>query len=63
MTLDASVNMFYAPREDYYVEIQSMDFPDTELFSPGHDLKYIPGFWGSYILGTIKALQEDHVLK
>ena len=63
MTLDASVDMIYAPREDHYVEIQSMDFPDTELFSFGHDLEYIPGFWGSYIRGAVKALQEDHVLK
>ncbi|GMR70953.1 hypothetical protein NUITMVRA1_16310 [Aerococcus viridans] len=63
MTLDASVDMVYAPREDNYVEIQSEDFPDTELFSYGHDLEYIPGFWGSYIRGAVKALQEDHVLK
>lgn len=46
MTLDASVDMVYVPREDSYVEIQSEDFPDTELFSYGHDLEYIPGFWG-----------------
>lgn len=63
MTLDASVDMVYAPREDNYVEIQSVDFPDTELFPFGHDLEYIPGFWGSYIRGAVKALQEDHVLK
>ena len=63
MTLDASVDMVYAPREDNYVEIQSEYFLDTELFSFGHDLEYIPGFWGSYIRGAVKALQEDHVLK
>lgn len=63
MTLDdASVDMVYAPREDNYVEIQSEDFPDTELFSFGHDSEYIPGFWESYIRGAVKALQEKHVL-
>lgn len=54
---------FYAPREDRYVEIQSLDSSDTELFSFGHDWEYIPGFWGSYIRGAVKVLQEDHVLK
>lgn len=63
MTLDTAVDMMYAPREDHYVEIQSMDFPVTELFSFGHDLEYIPRFWGSYIRGAVKAFQKDHVLK
>ena len=63
MTLDASVDMVYAPREDNYVQIQSLDFPDKEIFSYGHDLEYIPGFWGTYIRGAVKALQQDYVLK
>lgn len=63
MTLDATVDMMYAPREDHYVEIQSMDFPVTEFFSFVDDLEYIPGFWGSYIRGAVKAFQKDHVLK
>lgn len=33
------------------------------FFSYGQDLEYIPGFWGSYILGAVKALQVDHDLK
>lgn len=63
MTLDASVDMVYAPREDNYVQIQSLDFPDKEIFSYGHELEYIPGFWGTYIWGAVKALQQDYVLK
>lgn len=63
MTLDASVDMVYAPREDNYVQIQSLDFPDKEIFSYGHELEYIPGFWGTYIRGAVKALQQDYVLK
>lgn len=63
MTLDASVDMVYAPREDTYVQIQSLDFPDKEFFSYGHELEYIPSFWGTYIRGAVKALQQDYVLK
>lgn len=63
MTLNAAVDMVYSPREDNFVQIQSKDFPDNELFSYGHDLEYIPGFWGSYIRGAVKALQQDYVLK
>ena len=63
MTLDASVDLVYAPREDGYINIKSLDFPDREYFHVDHDLNYIPGFWGTYIRGAVKALQEDYVLK
>ncbi|MFV8765449.1 galactokinase [Aerococcus urinaeequi] len=63
MTLDASLDMVYSPRENGYINIQSMDFPDKEYFHLTHDLEYIPGFWGSYIRGAVQALQEDYVLK
>lgn len=63
MTIDASVDMIYSPREDNYVQIQSLDFPDKEIFSYTHELEYIPGFWGTYIRGAVKALQQDYVLK
>lgn len=63
MTIDASVDMVYAPREDNYIQIQSMDFPDKEIFSFSHELEYIPGFWGTYIRGAVQALQQDYVLK
>ena len=63
MTLDASVDMIYSPTEDGYVRIQSMDFPDKELFHITHDAEYIPGFWGTYIRGAVMALRQDYVLK
>ncbi|MBZ6527592.1 hypothetical protein HYQ40_07345 [Aerococcaceae bacterium DSM 111021] len=63
MTLDASVYMVYAPREDGYINIRSIDFPDKEYFHLTHDLEYIPGFWGNYIRGAVQALQQDYVLK
>ena len=63
MTLDASVDMIYAPTEDGYVRMESMDFPDKEIFHINHESEYIPGFWGNYIRGAVLSLQEDFVLK
>lgn len=62
-TLDASVDMIYSPREDGYINIRSMDFPDREYFHVNHSSEYIPGFWGTYIRGAVKSLQQDFVLK
>lgn len=39
MTFDASMDMVYTPREDNYFQIQSIDFPDKEICSYGHDLE------------------------
>jgi galactokinase/galacturonokinase len=63
MTLNASVDMVYAPTEDGYVRIESMDFPDKELFHISHESEYIPGFWGNYIRGAVLSLKQDYVLK
>lgn len=63
MTLDASVDMVYAPTQDGYVRVESMDFPDKEIFHINHESEYIPGFWGNYIRGAVLSLQQDFVLK
>ncbi|AZP04914.1 GHMP family kinase ATP-binding protein [Jeotgalibaca ciconiae] len=63
MTLNASVDMVYSPTEDGYVRVESMDFPDKELFHINHESEYIPGFWGNYIRGAVMSLQQDYVLK
>lgn len=63
MTLNASVDMIYSPTEDGYVRVESMDFPDKELFHINHESEYIPGFWGNYIRGAVMSLQQDFVLK
>lgn len=63
LTIDASVDMVYAPRKDGYINIRSLDFPDREYFHVKHLLEYIPGFWGTYIRGAVKSLQQDYVLK
>lgn len=36
MALDLSVNMVYAPRNDEFIKIQSLDFPDEEFFHINH---------------------------
>ena len=63
MALDASVDLIYSPRDDGYIKIESLDFPDQEYFHVEHELNYIPGFWGTYIRGAVKSLQQDFVLK
>lgn len=63
MTLNASVDMAYAPNEEGYVYLRSLDFPDKEYFHVDHDSEYVPGFWGNYIRGAVLALQKDFVLK
>lgn len=63
ITLDASIDMIYSPREYGYLDIRSVDFPDQEYYNLTHELKYIPGFWGSYIRGAVQALQQDYVQK
>lgn len=63
MTLNASVNMVYTPREDGYIIVHSLDFPDKEYFHLSHESEYMPGFWGNYLRGAVLALQQDFVLK
>ncbi|MFL2134409.1 galactokinase family protein [Desemzia sp. FAM 23990] len=63
MTLNASVDMVYVPREDGYIEVHSLDFPDKEYFHLSHESDYVPGFWGNYLRGAVLALQQDYVLK
>ncbi|AMB99066.1 hypothetical protein AWM75_03195 [Aerococcus urinaehominis] len=63
LTINASVDMVYAPSDDGYIQVNSMDFPDKEYFHLKSQSDYIPGFWGNYIRGAVMAIQEDHVLK
>lgn len=63
MTLDSSIEMVYAPNDEGYVRIQSIDFPDEEYFHIHHETNMVPGFWGNYIRGAVKSLQQDYVLK
>lgn len=63
MTLNASVDMVYSPREDGYILIQSLDFPDKEYFHLDHKSSVVPDFWGNYIRGVAASLQRNFVLK
>ena len=47
MTINASVDMVYAPREDGYIIVHSLDFPDKKYFHLSHESDYVPGFWGN----------------
>lgn len=63
MTLNASVNMVYMSREDGYINVHSLDFPDKGYFHLSHEAEYVPGFLGNYLRGAILELQQDVVLK
>jgi galactokinase len=63
MALDSSVNMVYAPGDDGYIQVKSLDFPDEEYFHTDHVPQMVPGFWGNYIRGSVLSLKRDYVIK
>lgn len=63
MALDIGIDMVYAPNNDGYVRVQSLDFPDEEYFHLDHIPAMVPGSWGNYLRGAVLALQKDYVLK
>ncbi|MFA9559300.1 galactokinase [Evansella sp. AB-rgal1] len=63
MALDSNVEMVYAPTEDGYIRIQSLDFPDEEYFHISQVPDMLPGFWGNYPRGAVKAIKENHIVK
>ncbi|WP_163539002.1 galactokinase family protein [Gracilibacillus sp. YIM 98692] len=63
MALDSCVEMAFAPSDDGYIQIQSLDFPDTEYFHIDNVPEMLPGFWGNYIRGAVLSLQQDQKLK
>ncbi|QGH36212.1 hypothetical protein GI584_20135 [Gracilibacillus salitolerans] len=63
MALDANVEMVFAPSEDGYIRISSMDFPDEEYFHIDSVPEVLPGFWGNYIRGAVLSLQQDQKLQ
>ncbi|MGN8646334.1 GHMP family kinase ATP-binding protein [Gracilibacillus sp. HCP3S3_G5_1] len=62
MALDANVELVFAPSEDGYIRISSMDFPDEEYFHIDRVPEMLPGFWGNYIRGAVLSLQQDQKL-
>lgn len=63
MALNSSVDLIYAPGDNGYVRVQSLDFPDEENFDLEHVPGMVPGFWGNYLRGAICSLKRDYVLK
>ena len=62
MALDSSVNMVFAPNDDGYIRVQSLDFPDKEYFHVDRIPEMIPGFWGNYLRGAVLSLKRDHLI-
>ncbi|HEX3043937.1 MAG TPA: hypothetical protein VHY08_04210 [Bacillota bacterium] len=63
MALDISIDMVYAPNKDGFIRVQSLEFPDEEYFHVNQVPAMVPGFWGNYLRGAVRALQKDYVLK
>ncbi|MDG5789309.1 galactokinase family protein [Evansella sp. AB-P1] len=63
MALDSNVEMMYVPRNDGYIRVQSLDFPDEEYFHMDRVPEMLPGFWGNYLRGAVLSLQQDQILK
>src|SRR5690554_5658713 len=62
MALDSSVDMVYAPADDGYIRVQSLDFPDEEYFHVDNVPEMLPGFWGNYLRGAVLSLKRDHLI-
>ncbi|TCT12849.1 galactokinase/galacturonokinase [Natranaerovirga pectinivora] len=62
MAIDASINMAYSSNKDGYIRVQSIDFPDEEIFHIKHVPDMIPGHWGNYLRGAVLALEEKNIL-
>ncbi|MGP4038802.1 GHMP family kinase ATP-binding protein [Gracilibacillus sp. D59] len=63
MALDENVEIAFAPSQDGYIRISSIDFPDEEYFHIDRVPEMLPGFWGNYIRGAVLALQQAHKLQ
>ncbi len=64
MVLNSSVDMVFAPNDDGYIRVQSLDFPDEEYFHVAKVPEMIPGFWGNYLRGAVLSLKRNqHINK
>ena len=63
MALDVNVDLLYAPDDEGFVRVQSMDFPDEEYFHIERVPEMLPGFWGNYIRGSVLSLTRNYKLK
>jgi len=63
MALEDGILMMYAPNEEGYIRVQSLDFPDEEYLSLERPPEMIPGFWGNYIRGAALSLGRNFKLK
>jgi len=63
MALNAAVYLAYAPVDNGYIRVQSLDFPDEEYFDLNTVPGMVPGFWGNYLRGAVLSLKQHYVLK
>jgi len=63
MALNISVDLAYAPADDGYMRVQSIDFPNEDYFHIDNVPAKVGGFWGNYLRGAVLALKRSHILK
>ena len=63
MALDSNVEMVFAPTDDGYIRVRSMDFPDVEYFNIDSVPDMLPSFWGNYLRGAVLSLKRDHRIR
>ena len=63
MALDSNVEMVFAPTDDGYIRVRSMDFPDVEYFHIDSVPDMLPSFWGNYLRGAVLSLKRDHRIR
>ena len=63
MALDITIDLIYAPNDDGYIRVQSLDFPDEDYFHINEVPARVSNFWGNYLRGAVLALKRNFVLK
>jgi galactokinase len=63
MALDIGINMIYAPNQNGYIRVESLNFPTEECFHLSQIPSMIPSFWGNYLRGSVLALKRTNSLK
>ena len=59
MTIDRSLLLAFAPRDDLSVRVESLNFPGRVEFSLDNVPPPVRGDWGNYVRGAVLALHQS----
>ena len=63
MTIDRSLLLAFAPRDDLSVRVESLNFPGRVEFSLDNVPPLVRGDWGNYVRGAALALRQKYDLQ